>query len=45
MSNFKTEQEKFWAEDFGNDYVDRNSDLITISKNASFNYCTVTFSR
>ena len=24
MKSFKTEQEKFWAEEFGNDYIERN---------------------
>lgn len=33
MTDFKTEQEKFWAEDFGNEYIDRNSDIINISNN------------
>ncbi|EEG42818.1 hypothetical protein Flav3CDRAFT_1341 [Flavobacteria bacterium MS024-3C] len=23
-NKFKTEQEKFWAEEFGNDYIERN---------------------
>lgn len=26
MSNYKTEQEKFWAGEFGNTYIDRNND-------------------
>ncbi len=26
MSNFKTEQEHFWAEEFGNSYINRNMD-------------------
>ena len=41
--DFKTEQEKFWAEDFGNSYIERNkgeeclaSDLIFFSK--TFNH-------
>lgn len=33
MKQFKTEQEQFWAETFGDQYIDRNSDLISISKN------------
>ena len=24
--NFKTEQEAFWAGDFGNEYIERNQD-------------------
>lgn len=32
---YKTEQENFWAGDFGNDYVDRNSDATQASKQAS----------
>jgi len=31
MMNFKTEQEKFWASDFGNDYVGRNNDPKSIA--------------
>lgn len=27
MNNYKTEQEKFWTEDFGDEYVDRNKSL------------------
>ena len=27
--NYKTEQEDFWAEKFGNDYVDRNKDFVS----------------
>jgi pseudaminic acid biosynthesis-associated methylase len=30
--NFKTEQEEFWAGDFGNDYVDRNSNPNSIAR-------------
>ena len=30
--NFKTEQEKFWAGDFGNEYVVRNSDPNSIAQ-------------
>jgi spore coat polysaccharide biosynthesis protein SpsF len=33
MNQFKTEQEQFWAESFGDQYIDRNSELISISKN------------
>ena len=29
--NFKTEQEKFWASEFGNDYVDRNNNPKSIA--------------
>lgn len=31
--NYKTEQEKFWATDFGNDYPSRNNDEKLISSN------------
>ena len=33
--NYLTEQEKFWAEDFGNSYIERNSDNLIISTNVS----------
>ena len=33
MTNLKTEQEKFWAETFGDEYIERNSDVINISNN------------
>lgn len=29
--NFKTEQENFWAGDFGNEYVDRNKNPENIA--------------
>lgn len=29
--NFKTEQEIFWASEFGNEYIDRNNDLNQIA--------------
>lgn len=35
--NFKTEQEEFWAGDFGNEYIERvNEDNIRIANNISF---------
>ena len=37
--NFKTEQEKFWAGDFGNEYVDRNDNSELIA------YRTAVFSK
>jgi tRNA1(Val) A37 N6-methylase TrmN6 len=33
MTNFKTEQENFWAESFGNEYVDRNANIDLVSAN------------
>ena len=33
MTNFKTEQENFWAESFGNEYVDRNANINLVSAN------------
>ena len=33
---YKTEQESFWASDFGNDYIRRNSDKKLISSNIHF---------
>lgn len=33
MSKFKTEQENFWAEDFGRDYIKRNCDEDIIRQN------------
>jgi pseudaminic acid biosynthesis-associated methylase len=33
MTNFQTEQEKFWAEDFGDKYVERNQDISLVSSN------------
>lgn len=35
MNDFKTEQEKFWAGDFGNDYIDRNARARQLSANIS----------
>ena len=32
-NKFKTEQEKFWAVEFGNDYIERNnSSQLLVSK-------------
>ena len=31
--NYKTEQEKYWAEKFGDDYIKRNRDLKIVSSN------------
>lgn len=37
MQNYETEQEKFWAGDFGNDYIKRNEDgKILAAKTAFF---------
>ncbi len=33
MTKFKTEQEEFWAGEFGNSYVDRNNDSQIIASN------------
>lgn len=33
---FKTEQEKFWAGDFGNDYIDRNQGAPAMAANLAF---------
>ena len=33
MTNFKTEQENFWAESFGNEYIDRNANINLVSAN------------
>jgi pseudaminic acid biosynthesis-associated methylase len=33
MSNYKTEQEQFWAGDFGNEYIGRNQGEATIASN------------
>ncbi|MHB2153625.1 hypothetical protein ACX8XN_04415 [Calditrichota bacterium GD2] len=33
MKKFKTEQEKFWAGEFGNQYIDRNRDGKIIAGN------------
>lgn len=36
MSNYKTEQEKFWAEDFGNSYINRNQGAQLLASNLNF---------
>jgi len=36
MSDFKTEQESFWAGDFGNDYIQRNISASLLSCNRAF---------
>lgn len=33
MSEFKTEQEAFWAGDFGNEYIERNNGLDIVAAN------------
>ena len=33
MTNFQTQQKKFCAENFGNEYIERNSDVANISSN------------
>ncbi len=33
---FKTEQENFWAENFGRDYIDRNKDKKLLDSNLNF---------
>jgi pseudaminic acid biosynthesis-associated methylase len=33
---FKTDQEKFWAENFGNDYIERNQGAKLLASNLSF---------
>jgi spore coat polysaccharide biosynthesis protein SpsF len=33
---YKTEQEKFWAGEFGNKYIDRNNSLEQLADNVSF---------
>ncbi len=35
MNAFRTEQEEFWAGDFGNNYIDRNSSAHQLSANIS----------
>jgi spore coat polysaccharide biosynthesis protein SpsF len=35
MENYKTEQEKFWASDFGDEYVDRNKDETLLASKLS----------
>lgn len=36
MAEFKTEQEAFWAETFGDEYVDRNQGERSIASNTAF---------
>lgn len=36
MSTYQTEQEKFWAESFGNDYIDRNKSAGLLASNLNF---------
>lgn len=36
MTNFKTEQEKFWAGEFGTDYISRNKGDALLASNLSF---------
>ena len=36
MTNLKTDQEKFWAGDFGNDYISRNQGDKLLASNLSF---------
>ncbi len=36
MSKFKTEQEEFWATEFGNDYIDRNKSQNDLASNINF---------
>lgn len=36
MGDFKTEQEKFWATEFGNDYIDRNKGEQLLASNLVF---------
>jgi pseudaminic acid biosynthesis-associated methylase len=33
---FKTEQEKFWAQNFGNDYIERNQGALLLASNLNF---------
>jgi pseudaminic acid biosynthesis-associated methylase len=33
---FKTDQENFWAEDFGKEYIDRNKGKLLLAKNLDF---------
>lgn len=35
MKDFKTDQEQFWAEEFGNAYIDRNQKQRTIAANTN----------
>jgi len=36
MTKFKTEQEQFWAESFGNNYIKRNKDEWLLASNINF---------
>lgn len=36
MNNFKTKQEEFWAGEFGESYIGRNSDKLLLASNLSF---------
>ena len=36
MNNFKTEQEKFWATEFGDDYIHRNQGEFLLASNLNF---------
>lgn len=36
MSNYKTEQENFWASEFGDDYIDRNKGAELLSCNLAY---------
>jgi pseudaminic acid biosynthesis-associated methylase len=36
MKNYKTNQEKFWAEEFGNDYIERNKGAQLLASNLNF---------
>ncbi len=36
MKNYKTEQEQFWAESFGNEYIERNRSTDLLASNIHF---------
>ena len=36
MKKFKTDQEEFWAGEFGNDYTERNQGEYLLASNLSF---------
>jgi pseudaminic acid biosynthesis-associated methylase len=36
MTNYKTEQEEFWASDFGDDYIQRNQGAQLLASNLNF---------
>ena len=38
MEKYKTVQEKFWAEEFGNDYIERNKGAHLLASNLNFFY-------